>query len=178
MRLPPHRTRLSATLLILCLLLSLAASKASAGPDTSTFTVDDLLDVVNINIASLSDDGRWLAAASGSLRDRIGIDNRRFGDPTYIAPSVVDVWVIDTASAKSQKLFPGRRQVRGLKWSPDGQKLALMVLKGDRYEPVIWDRTTGKFIEVAIPGSRYVAEEFGGRVAGRQLTIDVRGPGR
>jgi hypothetical protein len=80
-----------------------AHSNAQAHPNA--FTVDDLLDVVNVSVADLSDDGRWLAVTVGSLRDRIGIDNHRFGDPTYIAPNAVDIWIIDTQSAKSQKLF-------------------------------------------------------------------------
>ncbi|HYP25642.1 MAG TPA: prolyl oligopeptidase family serine peptidase [Blastocatellia bacterium] len=163
MRLSSHRLRLFATLLALSLLLpavapAMGAGEAMAGSDPAAFTVDDLLDVVNVSAAGLSDDGRWLAAVSGSLRDRIGIDNYRFGDPTYIAPSLVDVWIIDTETAKSQKLFPEKRQVRGLKWSPDGRKLALFVLKGDRYEPVVWDRAAGKFLDVAVPASKYAAE--------------------
>jgi hypothetical protein len=90
---------------LLCLLvLSVAADLAT------NFTVDDMLDVATVSIAALSDDGQWLAAASGSLRDRIGIDNHRFGDPTYIAPAKIDVLIVDTRSGKSQKLFPDRRQ--------------------------------------------------------------------
>ncbi|HKG20465.1 MAG TPA: prolyl oligopeptidase family serine peptidase [Blastocatellia bacterium] len=162
MRLSPPRRRLYAALLALSLSLPLATftSAAPAPPEagTSAFTVEDMLDVVNLNVASLSDDGRWLAATAASLRDRIGIDNYRFGDPTYIAPSVADVWIIDTGTAQSQKLFPNKRQVRGLKWSPDGSKLALFVLKGDRYEPVAWDRTARKFLDVPVPSGRYAAE--------------------
>lgn len=131
-------------------------SAQSAG---SAFTVDDVLEVVSINIADLSDDGRWLAATSGSLRDRIGIDNHRFGDPTYIAPSLVDVWIMDTQTGKSQKLFPARTQVRGLKWSPDASRLALFVLKGELFEPVIWERATAKFTSVKLPTGKQAADD-------------------
>ena len=124
----------------------------------SAFTVDDLLDVANVNIADLSDDGRWVAATSGTLRDRIGIDNHRFGDPTYIAPSLVDVWFIDTQTSKAQKLFQSKQQVRGLKWSPDGSRLALLVLKGGVFEPAIWERATGKFTDVALPAGKQAAD--------------------
>src|ERR1051325_3501444 len=58
-------------------------SQASATQAGSAFTVEDMLDAVNVNIADLSDDGRFIAAMASSLRDRIGIDNHRFGDPTY-----------------------------------------------------------------------------------------------
>jgi hypothetical protein len=78
-----------------------------------TFTVDDMLDVKTVSIAALSDDGQWMAATTSSLRDRIGIDNHRFGDPTYIAPAKTDLLAIDTRSGKSLKIFADRRQVRG-----------------------------------------------------------------
>jgi dipeptidyl aminopeptidase/acylaminoacyl peptidase len=109
----------------------------------STFTVDDMLDVKTVSIGALSDDGQWLAATTSSLRDRIGIDNHRFGDPTYIAPAKTDLLVIDTGSGKSQKIFADRRQVRGLVWSPKGARLAMLALEGDRFQPVIWDRASG-----------------------------------
>ena len=117
-----------------------------------------MLDVVNVQIADLSEDGRWLAATSGSLRDRIGIDNHRFGDPTYTPPSLVDVWVIDTQAAKAQKIFPGKRQVRGLKWSPDASRLALFALKGNMFEPLIWERASGKIITVNLPKAKIAAD--------------------
>jgi dipeptidyl aminopeptidase/acylaminoacyl peptidase len=125
---------------------------------STAFTVEDMLDVVNITVADLSDDGRWIAATAGSLRDRIGIDNYRFGDPTYIAPSVADVWIIDTQSSKAQKLFPDKRQVRGLKWSHDATRLALFVRKGDRLEPAVWERATGKLTPINLAKSKYAAE--------------------
>jgi len=124
----------------------------------STFTVDDMLDVANANAASLSNDGHWLAATTASLRDRIGIDNARFGDPTYVAPSSTDVLIIDTQTTKTQKLFPKKQQVRNLRWSPDSNHLALLVLKGDTFEPTIWDRSTSKFQTVSLPKEWYAAE--------------------
>ena len=143
----------------------------------SPFTVDDLADVKNVNIADLSEDGRWLAASGASLRDRIGIDNTRFGDPAYIAPSLSDVLIIDTQSAKSQKLFPDKRQVRAIKWSPDGSRLALLVLKQNRFEPMIWERTSGKWQPVALPRAKVASEnsELIWTPAGDQLLITVRG---
>jgi len=128
MRYSTSRRRIASLAIAVALTLTSLPLAGSAQSASSPFTVDDLLDVTNVNIADLSNDGRWLAATSGSLRDRIGIDNHRFGDPTYIAPSLVDVWIIDTQTAKAQKLFQGKRQVRGLKWSPDGGRLALFVL--------------------------------------------------
>jgi dipeptidyl aminopeptidase/acylaminoacyl peptidase len=149
---------------------------AAAQTSASAFTVDDMLDVSNVNIADLSNDGRWVAATSGSLRDRIGIDNHRFGDPTYTAPAPVDVWIIDTRAAKPLKLFQTKRQVRGLKWSPDGSRLALLVLKEGLFEPAIWDRATGKFVNPGLPPGKQVADnsELEWSPDGAQLLMGLR----
>lgn len=135
-----------------------AEPQASAAQSGSPFTVDDLLDAVNMNFGDLSEDGRWLVATAGSLRDRIGIDNHRFGDPTYFAPAFADVLVIDTQTAKSQKLFPSKQQARNFKWSPDGNRLAFFVLQSDAFEPVIWERASGKLTKVALPAAKQAAE--------------------
>jgi dipeptidyl aminopeptidase/acylaminoacyl peptidase len=124
----------------------------------STFTVDDMLDVKTVSIAALSDDGQWLAATTSSLRDRIGIDNHRFGDPTYIAPAKTDLLVIDTRSGKSQKIFADRRQVRGLVWSPKATYLAMLALEGDLFRPVIWDRASGAVAPVKLPPGKIAAD--------------------
>ncbi|MGH9766288.1 MAG: prolyl oligopeptidase family serine peptidase [Blastocatellia bacterium] len=170
-----HRLYAAAFALVLALIIfPLSTSNAQNQP--SAFTVDDLLDVKNVGVADLTDDGRWIAATAGSLRDRIGVDNYRFGDPTYIAPALAEVWIIDTRTAKTQKLFPDKRQVRALKWSPDGTRLALLALKQDVFEPMIWERATGKWQTVAPPRSKFAAEnsELSWTPAGDQLLITLR----
>ena len=157
-----------------CVFCLLAVSVAA---DLVTpFTVDDMLDVSTVTIASLSDDGQWLAATSGSLRDRIGIDNHRFGDPTYIAPSKTDVLVIDTRTGKSQKLFPDRRQVRGLVWAPKGTRLAMLAVAGDAFQPMIWDRQSGAVTPVKLPAGKAAAEngELRWSPDGERLYLAVR----
>ncbi len=128
MRHSMNRPRIVSFAIPVVLALTSLSSLGSAQSATSPFTVEDLLDVANINLADLSDDGRWLAATSGSLRDRIGIDNHRFGDPTYVAPALVDVLIIETQTARAQRPFQGKKQVRSLKWSPDASRLALLIL--------------------------------------------------
>ncbi|HSQ18743.1 MAG TPA: hypothetical protein VLR92_00080, partial [Blastocatellia bacterium] len=158
MRYSKNRCRTASLVIALVLAVTSLPLHLSAQSAGSAFTVDDLLDVANVTIADLSDDGRWMAATSGTLRDRIGIDNHRFGDPTYIAPSLVDVWFIDTQTSKPQKLFQSKQQVRGLKWSPDGSRLALLVLKGGVFEPAIWERATGTFINISLPAGKQAAD--------------------
>jgi dipeptidyl aminopeptidase/acylaminoacyl peptidase len=135
-------------------LLSLAVLCSVPACAQSRFTVDDMLDVSNVAVADVSKDGRWIAATSSSLRDRIGIDNSRFGDLTYIAPHAMDLLVIDAQTGATQKVFTDRRQVRAAKWSPDGSRLALFALAGDRFRPMVWNRESRRAEIVTLPAGQ------------------------
>src|ERR1700733_1472799 len=82
---------------------------------TSPFTVDDMLDVQNVQINDVSANGRFAAISSGTLRGRLGIDNSRFGDPSYIAPGAADSWIVDTQSGQHQRLAE-KSQTRGMRF--------------------------------------------------------------
>lgn len=158
-----RKARKACSFVFLCLL-----SLSGAGPEVSSaqsqsgagkqFTVDTMLSVMTVDVADVTDDGRWVAATASSLKDRIGIDNSRFGDPTYISPQVSDVWVIDTSGAKAQKIFSDKLQVRDLKWSHDGSLLAMLILKGDLFQPAIWDRASGRVTLIDLPKGFCVAQ--------------------
>ena len=126
----------------------------------SLFTADDGLDIVSYNALDLTSDGRWLVATSQSRRDGLGVDYRRDGDPTYIRPAASRVWVIDTRSGTTRAIYPDKRNVRAARWSPDGSRLALLVLdaKSGAYQPVIWDASSGRLTTIAAPAGKYVAE--------------------
>src|SRR5215207_1447242 len=157
---PPLRCSAVATLAIALATLSpLTAGSAQAPtPTRASFSVDDALNVVTYSQSDLSDDGRWLATVSSTRRDALGVDYRRDGDPTYIRPSAGTLWVIETATGKSRAIFPDKRNVRSLAWSPDGSRLAMLVLRNEAFEPVIWDRASGKTTAVQPPTGSYVAE--------------------
>lgn len=154
----------------------LAVAFTTTAANDPTFSVDDMLDVRTVNLGALSDDGRWLAATSSSLRDRIGIDNHRFGDPTYIAPNRQDLMVIDTQSGTSRKVFADRRQVAGLVWSPGGTRLAMLAMSGAAFVPVIWDRVSDKSADVPLPPGKIAAEttELRWTPDGEKLLINLR----
>jgi dipeptidyl aminopeptidase/acylaminoacyl peptidase len=135
-----------------------ASARASAAPPAPRFTLDDALNIVSYAAGDLSPDGRWLAATSSVRRDGFGVDFRRDGDPTYIRPSPALVWVIETGTGSARQLFPDKRNVRALTWSPDGARLAYFVLRGEGFEPAIWERATGKTTMVPVPAGKYVAE--------------------
>lgn len=156
--------------------LALIPSFVSTAQNQQAFTADDVLDVANVSVADISDDGLWIAATVASLRDRIGINNSRFGDPTYFAPSNANVLVLNTQTGISEKLFREKRQVRQLKWSPDGSRLAMLALKGDLFEPMIWERASNKWQTIKLPPSKSAAEnsELAWTPQGDQLLIALR----
>ena len=150
------RLALGAGAIALATPTSTAVAQASAS--RPAFTIDDALNVVGYSQTDLSDDGRWLATVASSRRDALGVDYRRDGDPTYIRPSAGTVWVIETATGKSRAVFPDKRNVKSLAWSPDGDRLAMLVLQNDAFQPAIWDRESGRTTLVAPPPGSYVAE--------------------
>ncbi|HVO99763.1 MAG TPA: prolyl oligopeptidase family serine peptidase [Bryobacteraceae bacterium] len=156
-----------------CLLLLCSLASAVFG---GSFTVDDLLRVANATVADVSADGRWAALIVSSLEDRIGIDNHRYGDPTYIAPHKMDVLVVDTRSGATTELFPSRTQAKGLKFSPDGSRLALLAQRNESFALRIWDRASGNFTTVNAPDGKAIDES--GDLAwtrdGAQLILGLR----
>src|SRR5262245_20872174 len=175
------RCRYSAAVIVLILGLpnwtgALCEAQTHERGTTQSFTVDDMLDGVNLGASDLSDDGRWLAVTTSTLRDRIGVDNYRFGDPTYAAPQKADLLVIETQTGKIQRVFPDKQQLRSIRWSPDATKLAMLVLNGEMFTPVIWDRTAGKTTAVEVPAGDYAAEtaELRWSPDGASLLIPLR----
>ncbi len=143
---------------LLCLLASSATAQSASAPATRPFGPNDALDVASYTAADLSNDGRWLVATSASRRDGLGTDYRRDGDPSYVRTANTRVHVIDTRSAQATAVFSEPRTVRSPVWSPDAARLALLVARDGRFEPVIWERLTGKSRALPIPPGRYIAE--------------------
>jgi dipeptidyl aminopeptidase/acylaminoacyl peptidase len=140
------------------------------------FGVADVLDLPSASAAALSSDGRWLVVTTATLRDRIGIDNHRFADPTYVAPSVADLAVVDTRSGETRRILAERRQARAFEWSPDAARLAFLLREGDTFRPVIWERATGRTRPVPLPRGVIAAENGSLQWTddGRSLVVAVR----
>jgi dipeptidyl aminopeptidase/acylaminoacyl peptidase len=157
----------------IAVLLSIASAVIAA---PAAFTVDDLLHVANATIADVSADGRWAALIVSSLDDRIGVDNHRYGDPTYIAPHKMDVLVVDTQSGATTKLFPSRTQVKALKFSPDGKHLAMLAQRSESFALRIWDQASGNFTTVNAPDGKAIDEsgELVWTRNGAQLIVPLR----
>lgn len=100
---------------------------AQAAQSPATLTAEDLLKVTTFSVLDLSDDGRFVAGTTRRMFDNATTDHRRYGDPTYVAPSAVRLQVIDTQSGATQSPLDGLVDVRQAAWSPDSRLLALLV---------------------------------------------------
>lgn len=116
------------------------------------FTPDDALSVASIGVLDVSPDGRWIAASSSTARDRQNTDHFRFGDPTYVAPRTAAFLLIDTDSGEQREILPGRVQITGAEWSPDGTLLAFF-LHGEAGPSLhVFDPDRGSVSEVEVDG--------------------------
>ena len=134
------------------------ASLIPASRAEDTFVPEDVLGIVTYNVADLTDDGRFIAATSSVRRETFGQDFRRDGDPTYVRVPPSRVLLIDTKSGQVTPIFADKKGVRGMRWSPDGARLAMMVFNGDVFEPVIWTKATNKAVTLKVPAGKYVSE--------------------
>jgi dipeptidyl aminopeptidase/acylaminoacyl peptidase len=149
---------------------------STAVAPSPNFTAEDALEVMTYSIADLSDDGQWLVVTGTSRRDTYGADYRRDGDPSYLRVSATKLLLIDTKTGAARPIFADKRNVRLVRWAPDGRRLAMLVLTGDALEPVIWDRTTGKTTPLRAPAGKYVAENSDLRWTGdgKQIVVMLR----
>lgn len=141
--------------------LLVAASLPAQQPAARPFDVEAALDITSYQVRDLSDDGRWLVATSQTRRDAIGIDyNRSFRNPTYIPPANQRLWLFDlqAASPQGRELLPGRHNVRGAAFSPDGRTLALILATGQGSALSLLDLASRRREAVRLPAGQYVAE--------------------
>ena len=125
---------------------------------SAMFTIEDALDMRSYSVADVTKDGRWIAATVSTRRDGLGTDYHRDSDPTYVRDTKSEVLLIDATSGAQRRIFPEKETVKSLVWAPDGARLAMLRLRGDFFEPVIWERASGKLTVVKAPAGRYVAE--------------------
>jgi len=134
-------------------------------------SASDLLDITTAQAADLSQDGLWLAALVSTRRDGLGVDFRRDGDPSYIRPGGSRLVAIQTSTGEQRVVFPDTRVLRSPAWSRDGRRLAVLALRGETLEPVIWERETGRTRTLPVPAGWYVAENSDVRWGAGDATV-------
>lgn len=142
---------------VLTLVAGFALALPLSGQSGRPFTTEDALDVRTARIADVTDDARWLAVTVQTRRDRSGVDHFRYGDPTYVAPSLGELLVVDAQNGSVRSVFPGKEQLRSPVWSPDGTRLAFFRLKGDAWRLVVYEPASGRTREVALKTSKALA---------------------
>ncbi|MEK9501036.1 prolyl oligopeptidase family serine peptidase [Gemmatimonadota bacterium DH-20] len=147
--------------LSVALALGLASGSAAAAQQPRAFTADDALAVQTLSVDDLSPDGRWAAITIRTHRDRLDVDHFRFGDPTYVTPSLERFEVIDTRTGEATALFDDRVQVDAVSFSPDGSRLAWFRTVGERRVLEVWDSGSGAVNEVALDTPLEIASTSG-----------------
>jgi dipeptidyl aminopeptidase/acylaminoacyl peptidase len=152
----PIRARCNRVILAAFLALPLALPQFVSAQSATGFGIDDVLSTANVGVADVSRDGRWAVITTTTLKDRLGVDNGRYGDPTYVSPSLAAISIVDTRTGESRPLFPAHRQARGFSWSPDGSKLVFALREGEAWRVVMWERERNRMRDIALPAGRII----------------------
>lgn len=148
-----RRTIVLSALAFTCVTPTVHAQQASLRP----FGIDDALNVRSSRIEGVSADGRWVALTVRVRRDALGVDNARYGDPTYVTPSLAEFELIDATNGQTRAILPGKVQVRDVTFTKDGSKLAFFVQKGDDWALDVDDVSANKVRQIAAHTTKQVA---------------------
>lgn len=136
-----HHLKVPSTTLALVLTAAVAAAQTK-----TPFTAEDMLRVANVSVQDVTEDGARLAVTVRRSIDNPTTDHRRYGDPTYLAPSRVTLQVVDTRTGATDTVFKELVNVRDVAWSRDGRRLAILLgheaTGADEYPRItlhIWD---------------------------------------
>jgi dipeptidyl aminopeptidase/acylaminoacyl peptidase len=152
-----------------------------AAQTQSAFTAEDMLKVATASILDLAEDGSRVAVAIRKLADNATTDHRRFGDPTYVAPAMVDLVVFDTRTGTSERIFKQLSNVRQVAWSRDGAKLAILTTaENAEHLPIttasVWDAARRALAEVPAKSGTAIAStsELAWSADGSKLVVALR----
>lgn len=130
--------RSAAALALACLISAAPALAGPNGPDDApsapgrTVTLDDILSMETIGAAALSPDGRWAVWERRRPYDTAP----RFDRSHRTGWALSELWVAPVAGGTAAPLLPPDRAAGLLfgSWSPDGRRLLVFRLSGDRFE--------------------------------------------
>ena len=108
---------------------ALLSAPAVAIAQQTAFTAEDMLKVTSVSVLDATEDGARVAVSMRRPIDNETTDHRRYGDPTYLAPSRVTVEIIDTRAGTKDRPFKDMVNVRDAAWSRDGKRLAILLAR-------------------------------------------------
>jgi len=148
----------------LVLLVMLALARAATAQPPTPFTPQDMSRVASITVLDVSEDGRRIAASVRRPSDNETTDHRRYGDPTYLAPSRVTLQIIDARTGATDQPFKDLVNVRDASWSRDGRQLTFLLARepatADAFPSTalyVWDAERKALSDVTIRGGSAVA---------------------
>ena len=121
------------------------------------FTPEIALDVRNVRIAAVTDDGSRVAATVQTRRDRTDVDHQRYGDPTYISPVSTRLMVVDTGSGDQTWVYEQPTQLRAFTWSPDGTRLGYFIVEDDSYKLCIFETSSAQTTTLELGSDKVIA---------------------
>lgn len=175
---PARRGEVGATLMG-----ALAATLLSAMPAASqqdAFTVDDVFDVSTLRVLDVAPSGDWVVVGATDLRGRLGTVAARTGDPTYVSPFRMHLQLVSTSNGQSVDVLPERATVAAARFSPDGERLALLVRRDDQYRLALFDVASQSLSWPPLPAAMRLAGEQGQApiwMSDDQLLLPVRDRG-
>jgi len=112
-----------------------AHAQTAPVPAKRPLAIDDVLGLEQIDRATLSPDGEWVAAVI--LRPALA--GEAYGRASYdLDPTRGDVWLISTRTGERRPLTQGHASAAGYwcaTWSPDGRRLAMLSTAPEGAEP-------------------------------------------
>ena len=124
-------------LLVLSLALCTSApwtAEPTAAQEARRFSTEIALDVASPQVAAVTEDGTRAVIVVRTRRGRVDVDHERYGDPTYVAPALASVMVVDTRTGAPSWLHERPVQASGFTWSPDGSRLAYLLYDGNEFQ--------------------------------------------
>ena len=139
------------------LIFTVALSAQVQAQQVRAFSPEIALDVRNVRIAAVTDNGTRVAATVQTRRDRADVDHQRYGDPTYISPVSTKLMVIDTGSGDQNWVYERPAQLRAFTWSPDGTRLGYFIVEDDSYKLCIFDTSSARTTTLELVSDKEIA---------------------
>ena len=139
----------------LALLSILAVIEIQA--QNTPFTSEDALNIKSFRVSEITKNGDFLAGTISSSKDRLNVDHSRFGDPNYVSPRGSDVVILDVAKEEFIPITGEKVILRGMKWSPDNQTLALVLYKEEAFRLFLYDLKKSKLKELSLKTEKDLA---------------------